>query len=94
MYIQVSHLDLISFNALMSKFNMWMHMHEYLITCVHTISKIYTALINGVNLQHWYTIFHLRPHKLKLGVIRTLNTLFMMKIDSYSISQTLWISCM
>lgn len=45
-YIQVSHLDLISFNALMSKFNMWMHMHEYLITCVHTISKIYTAFLN------------------------------------------------
>lgn len=41
----------------MSKFNMCMHMHEYLITCVHTISKIYTAFLNGVNLQHWYTNF-------------------------------------
>lgn len=28
-----------------------MHMHEYLITCVHTISKFYTAFLNGVNLQ-------------------------------------------
>lgn len=34
-----------------------MHMHEYLITCVHTISKIYTAFLNGVNLQHWYISF-------------------------------------
>lgn len=37
MYIQVSHLDLISFNALMSKFNMCMHMHEYV--HLHDISQ-------------------------------------------------------